>query len=71
VVVRERRVNLRQRQVAELPHDLLGNETHIVPLCDPANGDACSSNAWSASSNVRVARNQAANLGYDRHRPQV
>ena len=37
VVVGESRMNLRQRQVAKLPHDFFWNQARVVPLSDPAN----------------------------------
>jgi hypothetical protein len=37
MVVGESRMNLRQQQVAKLPHDFFRNQAHVVPLSDPAN----------------------------------
>ena len=37
VVVGQSRMDLRQRQVAKLPHDFFRNQAHVVPLSDPAN----------------------------------
>ena len=37
VVAGESLMNLRQREVAELPHDFFRNQAHVVPLSDPAN----------------------------------
>ena len=37
VVAGKGRMNLRQRQMAKLPHDLFRNQAHVVPLSDPAN----------------------------------
>ena len=36
VVAGKSRMNPRQRQVATLPHDFFWNQTHVVPLSDPA-----------------------------------
>ena len=37
MVVGKSRMNLCQRQVTKLPHYLLRNQAHVVPLSDPAN----------------------------------
>ena len=37
VVIGKGGVNLHQRQMSELPHDLFGNQAHVVPLSDSAN----------------------------------
>ena len=37
MVVSQSSMNLRQRQMAELADDFLGNQAHVVPLSDPAN----------------------------------
>lgn len=71
MVVSEGRMNLRQRQVAELPHDLLRNQTHVVPLGDSANGDARPGNARPPAANVRASRDQATYLGHGCHAFQV
>ena len=71
VVVGESRMNLRQRQVAKLPHDFLWNQAHGVPLSDPANRDTRPGNARPATANVRTSRDQAAYLGHRCHRLQV
>jgi len=63
MVVGEGSMNLCQRQVAKLPHDLLRNQSHVVPLGDSANGDARSGNARPPAANVRAPRDQATYLG--------
>lgn len=67
MVVSEGRMNLRQRQVAKLPRDLLRNQTHVVPLSDPANGDTRPGNARPPAANVRASRDQATYLGHGCH----
>ncbi len=64
VVISESRMNLRQRQVAKVPHDLLRNQTHVVPLSNSADGDAGSGNAWAPAANIGTSRDQAAYLGH-------
>src|SRR5271157_1265942 len=64
VVVSESSVDLRQRQVAKLPHDLLWNQTHVVPLGDSANGDTRSGNTRPPAANVRASRDQASYLDH-------
>jgi hypothetical protein len=71
VVVGERGVNLCQRQVAKLPHDLFWNQTHVVPLGDPANRHARASYAWAPTANVRASRDQATDFGHGCHRFRV
>ena len=39
VIAGKGRVNLCQREVAELPYDLFRNRAHVVPLSYPANRD--------------------------------
>jgi len=56
VIVGKGRVNLCQREVAELPYDLFRNRAHVVPLSYPANGDPGAGNARPPASNVRVSR---------------
>jgi hypothetical protein len=62
VIISEGRMYLRQRQMADLPQDLLGNQAHVVPLSDPADRDTGPRNAGSPSTNIGVARDQAAHL---------
>ena len=49
VVIGESSVNLRQRQVAGLPHDFFGNQAHVVPLsvCPANSKDTKVRTAWS------------------------
>ena len=67
MVVSEGRVNLRQRQAAKLPRDFLRNQTHVVPLSDPPNGDTRPGNARPPAANVRASRDQATDLGHGSH----
>jgi hypothetical protein len=62
VVVGERRINLRPGHGAELPHDFLGNQTHVVPLSDLANGDTGTGDARPAAANFGTSGDQAAYL---------
>ena len=59
VVISEGRMNLRQRQVAKLPDDLLRDKAHVVPLSDAADGNTRSGNARPATANAGAARDQA------------
>ncbi len=52
VVVGEGRVNLRQRQMAKLPQDLLWNQAHVVPLRYAANRDTRAGDAWPSAPDV-------------------
>jgi hypothetical protein len=71
MVVSQSRMDLRQRQVAKLPHDLFWNQAHIVPLSDPPNRNARSGNARPAAANLGTSRDQAAYLNDSCHRLQV
>jgi hypothetical protein len=71
VVIGKGRMNLRQRQMAELPDDFFWNQTHVVPLSDPANGDSSPGNARPPAANVGTPRDQASYLGHSCHRLQV
>jgi len=52
VVVGKGGMNLRQRQVTKLPHNLFRYQVHVVPLSDPANGDTCPGDARPPATNV-------------------
>jgi hypothetical protein len=56
VVVGKGGMNLRQRQVTKLPRDLLRNQTHVVPLSDPANGDTRPGNTRPTAANLGTSR---------------
>ena len=61
-------MNLSQRQVTELPRDLLWNETHVVPLRDAADRDSCAGDAGPSAADVGTLRDQAADFGDGCHR---
>lgn len=71
VVVSKSGMNLRQRKLPELPHDLLRNQAHVVPLSDAAYGDAGTGDTGPPPTNVGAPRDQAADFGDRSHRLQV
>ena len=71
MVVSESSMNLSKGQVTQLPHDLLWNEAHVVPLSDPANGNTRPGNARPSAANLGTSRNQAAYLGDSCHQFRV
>ncbi len=71
MVVGESRMNLRQQQVAKLPHDFFRNQPHVVPLSDPSNRNTRPCDARPAAANLGTSSDQAACLGNGRHRLQA
>src|ERR1700691_2509546 len=61
-------MNLSHRQVTELPRDLLWNQTHVVPLRDPADRDSGAGDAGPSAADVGTLRDQAADFGDGCHR---
>ena len=49
VVIRKRRMHLRQRKMVNCSHDFLGNQAHIVPLGDAPHRHTSARNARPAS----------------------
>src|ERR1017187_6161033 len=68
MVVSQSSMNLRQRQVAELPRDFLGNQAQVVPLSDPANRYARSGDARPTATNFGAPGDQASYFGEGCHR---
>lgn len=68
MVVRERRMNLRQGQMSDAVTDLLGSQSELVPTYDPLNRHTRSSYARTAAADLRIAADQRANIDRAGHK---
>src|SRR5258708_5891500 len=67
MVIRERRINLGQRDVGNLPNNLFGRQTLLVPGDDPTNGHSRAGNARTAATNVSGTDDEGADVDEGGH----
>lgn len=70
VIIGEGCMNLSQRQVAELSGDLFRDQAHLVPQSDSTDRYPGSRNASPPAADLGSTGDEAADLGYGRHRLQ-
>ena len=68
MIIRQCGMDLRQRQVAKFACDFFRNQSHGVPLSNPANGNSGPGNARSTAADFGTTRDQAANFSNRCHR---